>query len=90
MKDVKNLLKKIEGMSAEQQAKAISNFVSENKRKRNIEDERRSIRSKCFDGCKKKLTKEQQVAFLYEFLAENHSYFNRQWLAKKHDELFKE
>ena len=90
MKDVKNLLKRIEGMSAEQQAKAISNFVSENKRKRNIEDERRSIRGKCFADCKKKLTKEQQIAFLYEFLAENHTYFNKQWLVKKHADLFKE
>ena len=87
MKDVKDLLKRIASLDAEQQAKAISNFVSENKRKRNVEDARRDIRAKCFAGCKK-LTKAQQEAFLYEFLSDNHAYVNKTWLAKKHPELF--
>lgn len=83
--DVKALLKKIEGMSAEEQAKVVSAYMSENKRKKTIEENRRDIRNKLFSGCKK-LAKAQQEAFIYEFLADNASYINN-WMHKKHPEL---
>lgn len=87
MKNANELVAKLTGKSAEEQAKIIASYVSEKKRKQTVEDQRRDVRSKCFAGIKK-LTKAQQESLIYEFLADNHSYFNTQWLAKKHNELF--
>lgn len=85
--DVTKLLAKMQGMDAEQQAKVITSYVNRSKRSKTIADGRKEIRSKLFAGCKS-LTKEQQISYIYEFLSENHSYFNQQWLSKKHSELF--
>ena len=85
--DAKELLKKLEGKTPEEQAKIVSNYVSDRKRKQTIDDERRDVRSKCFKDAKR-LTKAQQESLIYEFLADNYSYFNTQWLSKKHSELF--
>lgn len=85
--DVKALLKRIEGMDAEAQAKAVSAFMSENRRKKTIEENRKDVRSKCFANCKK-LTKEQQISFIYEFLSDNYNFFNNNWLRKNHNDLF--
>lgn len=83
--DVKALLKRIEGMDAEAQAKAVSAFMSENKRKKVVEEHRRDVRTKLFDGMKK-MTKEQQIAFIYEYIEENVGYANN-WMKKKHPNL---
>ena len=85
--DVKALLKRIEGMDAEAQAKAVSAFMSENKRKKTIEENRRDVRAKLFAGCKK-LSKAQQESFIFEYLNDNYSFFNNKWLREKHSELF--
>lgn len=85
--DVTKLLAKMQGMDAEQQAKAITQYVVRSMRSKTIADGRKEIRNKLFANCKN-LTKEQQISFIYEFLSENHSYFNQQWLNKKHSELF--
>lgn len=85
--DVKALLKRIEGMDAEAQAKAVSAFMSENKRKKTIEENRRDVRAKLFAGCKK-LTKAQQESLIFEYLNDNHSFFNNKWLREKHGDLF--
>lgn len=85
--DAKDLLKKLEGKTPEEQAKIVSSYVSDRKRKQTIEDERRDVRAKCFSNCKK-MTKAQQEALIYEFLAKNHDYFNNKWLRDNHKELF--
>lgn len=87
MKKIEEVLANVKGLTPEEQAKAIAGFYANKKRKNDIENDRRNIRNKCFDGCKK-LTKSQQEAILYEFLASNHEYVNNRWLRKKHPELF--
>lgn len=87
MMNANELVAKLNGKSAEEQAKIIASYVADKKRKQTIDDVRRDIRSKCFKDAKR-LTKAQQESLIYEFLADNYSYFNAQWLAKKHSELF--
>ena len=87
MMKIDELLKKIKDLSPEEQAKAVSTYVSESKRKQTVEEARREVRNKCFEGTKK-LTKAQQEALIYEFLNENCKYFNERWLATKHSKLF--
>ncbi len=85
--DAKDLLKKLEGKTPEEQAKIVSNYVSDRKRKQTVEEARRDIRAKCFTNCKK-LTKAQQESLIYEFLASNYDYFNGKWLRDNHNDLF--
>lgn len=86
MNDVKGLLEKLKTLDAEKQAKAISNYMAETRRKKTVEDARRDVRSKCFAGCKK-VTKQQQESFLYEYLAENAKHVNA-WMREKHGDMF--
>lgn len=86
--NVNELLKRLDGRSPEEQAKMISNYMSNATRKKTVEDSRADIRGKCFTGCKK-LAKAQQISFLYEFLNENHGYISN-WMMKNHPELRKE
>ena len=87
MMNASELVAKLNGKSAEEQAKLIATYVADKKRKQTIEEERRDIRAKCFANCKK-LTKAQQEALIYEFLASNYGYFNSNWLIKNHNDLF--
>lgn len=87
MKNIKEVLKETAGMDDEARAKAIASYYAEKHRKQTVEDARRETRSKLFKDCKK-LTKSQQEAYIYEFFNENYTYFNVQWLRKKHSELF--
>ncbi len=84
--DAKDLLKKLEGKTPEEQAKIVSSYVSDRKRKQTVEEARRDIRNRCFAGCKKP-TKAQMESFIYEFLDENSAYVSKRWLPKKHPEL---
>lgn len=88
MMNANELVAKLNGKSAEEQAKIISNYVSNKKKAQTVDDERRDIRNKCFKDVKMKLTKAQQVALIYEFLNENHGYFNGKWLRDKHSDFF--
>ena len=81
------LVAKLNGKSAEEQAKIIANYVSAKKKKQTIEEERRDVRDKCFKDAKT-LTKAQQISLIYEFLTKNHDYFNNKWLRDNHKELF--
>lgn len=85
MMDVKNLLKKLEGKSPEEQAKIVSNFYSDKKRKQTTEEARKATRDMIFAGLKK-LTKAQQESYLYEFIAKNDTYIAN-WMQKNHPEL---
>lgn len=87
MMEMKDLLAKMNGKSADEQAKMLANFVSDSKRKKIVEDERRAIREKLFKDCKK-LNKSQQEALIWEYLAENAGYFNQQFLQKKYANYF--
>ena len=87
MMNANELVAKLNGKSAEEQAKLIATYVADKKRKQTIEEERRDIRAKCFSNCKK-LTKAQQEALIYEFLASNYDYFNGKWLRDNHNDLF--
>lgn len=86
--NVNELLKRIEGRTPEEQAKMISNYMSNASRKKTVEDSRTDVRAKCFAGCKK-LTKQQQISLLYDFLNENHGYISN-WMMKNHPELRKD
>jgi len=83
--DVNKLLGRIQGKSAEEQAKMIATFVSNSKRKQTVEEARRDVRSKLFTGFKKQ-SKAQQESYIYEYLAANPTWFQN-WLKKKHEEL---
>lgn len=85
--EMKDLLTKMNGKTADEQAKMLANFVADSKRKKIIDDERKAIRDKIFKDCKK-LNKSQQEALIWEFLAENANYINTQFLRKKHAKLF--
>lgn len=87
MMNANELVAKLNGRTAEEQAKIIAAYVADKKRKQTVDDIRRDVRGKCFKDAKK-LTKAQQESLIYEFLADNHAYFNGQWLRKKHGELF--
>lgn len=87
MKNINELLTKINGLDADAQAKAIANFMAANNRKKTVEDARRDTRSKCFAGVTKKLTKQQQESLLYEFLTDNAATVN-QWMRRKYPEAF--
>lgn len=87
MMNASELVAKLNGKSAEEQAKIIANYVSAKKKKQTIEEERRDVRDKCFKDAKT-LTKAQQISLIYEFLAKNHDYFNNKWLRDNHKELF--
>lgn len=82
---IEELLAKIDGMDATAKAKAISNYMAANNRKRTVEDARRETRNKCFKNCKK-LTKAQQESYLYEFLEANSEYIAN-WFLRKHPEI---
>lgn len=86
--EAKELLVKMNGLSADEQEKMLRMFVSEQKRKSNIEESRRVVREKCFKNCKK-MTKTQQISYLYEFLNANNEYIAN-WLVKKYPELAKD
>lgn len=83
--DVKNLLEKLNGLDSDAQAKVIAKYVQQKNSKKNIETARRATRAKCFKGLKK-LTKEQQIAYLYEFIEANNEYINR-WFGQHKQEL---
>lgn len=86
MKNINEVLASVAGKSPEEQAKIISAFYADKRRKQTIDDARRDVRSKCFAGCKK-LTKQQQEAFLYEYLSKNANNVNT-WLRTAHSEVF--
>ena len=88
MSNVNDLLARIQGKTPEEQAKMISTYMSNAQRKKTVEDSRADIRTRCFAGCKK-LTKQQQISFLYEFLNDNNGYISN-WMLKNHPELRKE
>ena len=83
--NINEVLKKLEGKTAEEQAKILSNFYSGKKRKQTVEESRKATRDKCFDGLKK-LSKAQQESLLYEYIAKNTSYI-RNWVQSNHPEL---
>ena len=85
MKSIKDVLKEVQGLDADAQAKAITAYYAQLQRKKTVEEQRRDVRSLCFAGCKR-LTKNQQEAMLYEFLQANHEYINR-WLKKNHNDI---
>lgn len=87
MMNASELVAKLNGKSAEEQAKIIANYVSAKKKKQTIDEERKEVRDKCFKDAKT-LTKAQQISLIYEFLAKNHDYFNNKWLRDNHKELF--
>ncbi len=87
MMNASELVAKLNGKSAEEQAKIIANYVSAKKKKQTIEEERKEVRDKCFKDAKT-LTKAQQISLIYEFLAINYDYFNNRFLRDKHKELF--
>lgn len=86
MKNINEVLASVAGRSPEEQAKVISAFYADKRRKQTIDDARRDVRNKCFAGCKK-LTKAQQEAFLYEYLSKNANNVNV-WLRTAHAEVF--
>lgn len=87
MKTIDELLKQIQGKSPEEQAKMVSNYMSDKRRKQTIEETRKTIREQIFNGCKK-LSKSQQEAILYEYMGQNTSYI-RNWIKTKHPETEK-
>lgn len=86
MTNIEKLIANLQGKSADEQAKAVANFVQRNNRKRTIEDERKETRDTIFKDCKK-LTKAQQESYIYEYLAANPVWMSN-WLHKKHEELY--
>ena len=84
-KTIQEVLASVAGLSADEQAKKISEFYADKRRKQTVEDARREVRSKVFGGLKK-LTKAQQESLLYEFVGANASYINN-WMHKNHKEL---
>lgn len=86
MKKMDTLLKKLSGMTAEQQAKAITEFAADERRRKTVEDSRKKTREKIFAGAKK-LTRAQQESFIYEYLAANPTWMTS-WLKKKHEDLY--
>lgn len=85
MLKIEELLKKLEGKSPEEQAKMVSNYMSDKRRKQTMEETRKGIREQIFNGCKK-LSKAQQEALLYEYMGQNTSYI-RNWIKSKHPDL---
>lgn len=83
--ETKDLLKRIEGKTPEQQARIISAYVTNEMKRQTVDAMRKSIRDKCFPG----LNKAQQISLIYEFLGENSGYVYNQWFLRKHPELVK-
>lgn len=85
MLKVEELLKNLQGKSPEEQAKMLSNYYSNKKRKQTVEESRKDVRDKAFMGMKK-LTKAQQETLLYDYMLKNISYINN-WMKTNHPEL---
>lgn len=80
-----DLVEKLKGKTAEEQARMISAYYASKTRKQATEAYRAGVRAKCFAGCKK-ITKAQQEVYLYEYLEANQGYISN-WFVKNKPEL---
>jgi hypothetical protein len=74
MMNASELVAKLNGKSAEEQAKIIANYVSAKKKKQTIDEERKEVRDKCFKDAKTltKITREKQLKLteqVFEFVS---------------------